>query len=304
MPTSACKSDRWHPIRTKLVKKALRIAGSQASDDQCVPGVQIFVREAPTRPASKIYSPGLGIILQGRKRIVMGNKVYRCDEAQMILTSAEFPVMAEVTEASPKRPYCAMLLKIDIEEVRELIAELDSQECRDLQPSHALATGPTSPELLSAFDRLLDLHGKPKDAAVLGRLIHREILYRLLTSQQGIRLREIASRGTSSDRIAQAMRWIQQNYKKQIRIEDLARMTGMGLSTFHHHFRAMSAISPLQYQKQLRLHEAKRLITHGDFDTTSVAMEVGYESTTQFIREYGRVFGMSPRRHARFLLET
>lgn len=288
---------KLHSIRTDLANRFIMSMGAQANDDPWMPGVQVFVRSAPTVPASSFYGPGLGIILQGRKCIELSTKTYRCDGSQTILTSTDLPVLTQVTEASPKKPYCAVFLKIDIEATRQLIVELEFQERRRLPLGRAMAAGPVTPELFSALDRLLELRGKPKDIPILGSLIHREILYRLLTSQQGVRLREIVSKGTQSNRTAQAMAWLRQNYKKSVRMETLASMVGMGLSTFHHHFQAMSAVSPLQYQKHLRLHEARRLMMSEFLDTTSAALEVGYESPTQFIREYARLFGQPPRRH-------
>jgi AraC-like DNA-binding protein len=288
--------------RAALASKFIMSAKAQGNDDPWPPGVQVFIRAAPTIPASRFYSPGLGIILQGSKRIELGNETYRCDGSQTILTSTDLPVLTQVTEASPKKPYCAVFLKIDIEAARELIVELELQG-QERQPlGCAMASGPVTPELFSALDRLLALRDKPKDVAILGSLIHREVLYRLLTSQQGGRLREIVSNGTQSNRTAQAMTWMRQNYKKSVRMEALASMAGMGLSTFHHHFRAMSAMSPLQYQKRLRLHEARRLMMSEFLDIASAALEVGYESPTQFIREYARLFGQPPRRHIQSLL--
>jgi len=302
MRFTSAESRKLHSTRTALASKFIMSAGAEGNDDPWLPGVQVFVRSAPTMPASRFYGPGLGIILQGRKCIELGNETYRCDGSQTILTSTDLPVLTQVTEASPKKPYCAVFLKIDIEAARQLIVELEL-EGRERQPlGRALASGPVTPELFSALDRLLELRDKPKDVAILGSLIHREILYRLLTSQQGVRLREIVSIGTRSNRTAQAMAWIRQNYKKSVRMEALASMAGMGLSTFHHHFQAMSAMSPLQYQKRLRLHEARRLMMSEFLDTTSAALEVGYESPTQFIREYARLFGQPPRRHIQSLL--
>ena len=298
----SAESRKLHSTRTALANRFIVSAGAEGNNDPWLPGVQVFVRSAPTFPASRFYGPGLGIILQGHKCIELGNETYRCDGSQTILTSTDLPVFSQVTEASPKKPYCAVFLKIDIEAARQLIVELELQELERLPLGRAMAAGPVTPELFSALDRLLDLRDKPKDVPILGNLIHREILYRLLTSQQGGRLREIVSTGTQSNRTAQAMAWIRKNYKKSVRMETLASMAGMGLSTFHHHFQAMTAMSPLQYQKRLRLHEARRLMMSEFLDTTSAALEVGYESPTQFIREYARLFGQPPKRHIQSLL--
>jgi len=167
-----------------------------------------------------------------------------------------------------------------------------------------MSTGPATPELLDAFNRLFELLSTPRDIPILGSLIQREILYRLLTSEQGARLREIVSSGSQSNLTAKAVAWLRQNYRKPLRVEELAGIVRMGVSTFHHHFRTMTSMSPLQYQKQLRLHEARRLMLTEFLDASSAALEVGYESATQFTREYSRLFGQPPMRDVRALRAT
>jgi AraC-like DNA-binding protein len=164
-----------------------------------------------------------------------------------------------------------------------------------------ISTGSATLELFDAFSRLLAIADKPKDIPILGPLIHREIMYRLLTGEQGARFREIASSGSQSHRTAQAVNWLRGNYAQPLRINELAKSVKMGVSTLHHQFRAMTSMSPLQYQKQLRLQEARKLMLTENYDAGSTALEVGYESATQFSREYRRFFGQPPMRYVRTL---
>ena len=281
-------------IRLELVRKLREYLGPQERKATAVPGLEVFSRSAPTPATSRLYAPSLGVILQGRKRIELGDEVYDIERSGSILTSIDLPVVAHVTEASVKTPYVAVLLKLDIEAAREIIVENDRQGPIGLRPGPAMATGPVTAELLSAFGRLFELVSTPRDIPILGGLIQREILYRVLTSEQGVRLREIVSSGSQSNHTAKAVAWLRQHFREPVCIQQLADIAGMGVSTFHHHFRAMTAMSPLQYQKRLRLHEARRLMLMQCLDAGSTALEVGYESATQFNREYRRLFGRPP----------
>jgi transcriptional regulator GlxA family with amidase domain len=160
----------------------------------------------------------------------------------------------------------------------------------------AMATGPTTPELLDSCCRLVDLLNTPKDIPVLSGLIQREIIYRILRGPEGARLRAIATLGDQSHRTAKATAWVRANYAKPLRVEDLAKIAGMGVSTLHRHFRELTAMSPLQYQKQLRLHSARERMLMDDIDAATAAFEVGYESASHFNREYNRLFGQPPKR--------
>jgi transcriptional regulator GlxA family with amidase domain len=164
-----------------------------------------------------------------------------------------------------------------------------------------MATGETTAELLDACCRLVDLLNTPQDIPYLGGLIQHEVIYRILRGRVGARLRAIATLGDQSQRTAKAISWVRANYAKPLRVEDLAKIAGMGVSTLHHHFRALTAMSPLQYQKQLRLRAARERMLIDGLDATSAAFEVGYESATQFNREYGRFFGQPPMRDIRTL---
>jgi len=188
--------------------------------------------------------------------------------------------------------------------VRELLARDEIHVAEAPADSPAMSIGKTTPEFLNACCRLLDLLDSPKDIPFLSGLIQREIIYRILRGPEGARLRAVATLGDQSHRTAKAVAWITTNYAKTLHVEELAQIAGMGVSTLHHHFRVLTAMSPLQYQKQLRLQSARSLMLNNGLDAASAAFEVGYESATQFSREYSRFFGQPPMRDVRSLLSA
>ncbi|HTU46151.1 MAG TPA: AraC family transcriptional regulator, partial [Bryobacteraceae bacterium] len=209
--------------------------------------------------------------------------------------------VSQIVEASEEVPCLAMSLKLEMPVVRELLSREEIHVAEAPSDSPAMATGETTAEFLSACCRLMDLLDSPKDIPFLSGLIQREIIYRILQGTEGTRLRAIATIGDQSHRTAKAIAWIKVNYAKPLRVEDLAQMAGMGVSTLHHHFRVLTAMSPLQYQKQLRLQAARGRMLMDGLDAASAAFEVGYESPSQFNREYSRFFGQPPMRNIRTL---
>jgi AraC-like DNA-binding protein len=247
------------------------------------------------------YQPGVTVIAQGRKRVELGQNIFIYDASRFLLTSVDLPVVSRVIEASEQLPCLALSLKFEMPMVRELLSREAIQMPEAPSDSPAMATGETTVEFLSACCRLLDLLDTPEDIPFLKGLIQREIIYRILRSAEGTRLRTIATLGEQSHRTAKAIAWIRANYAKPLRVEDLAEIAGMGVSTLHHHFRVLTAMSPLQYQKQLRLQAARGRMLMDGLDAASVAFEVGYESASQFNREYSRFFGQPPMRDIRTL---
>jgi AraC-like DNA-binding protein len=241
------------------------------------------------------YEPSLAIFVQGRKRVNMGGVTYLCDETTFLLTSVDVPVVSQIF-ASEEAPYFAIRLGLDMQMVREIINREELPEPATASQARGIAVGKITPELLSACSRLLDLLHTPEDIPFLSNTIQREIVYRLLRGPQGGRLRAIATSGDQSHRTVKAIAWLRANFKKPLRVEELAEMARMGTSTLHHHFRALTAMSPLQYQKQLRLHAARDRMLMDGLDAASAAFEVGYESASQFNREYKRFFGQPPMR--------
>jgi AraC-like DNA-binding protein len=201
-----------------------------------------------------------------------------------------------VTQASPEKPILALILKLQMPAVREILSQDEFLTPEACSGTRDMAIGKSTPELLIACMRLLDLLDAPLDIPFLGSLMQREIVYRLLRSSLGKHLRAIATLGDQSNRIAKAVAWLKENYAKPLRVEELAQVAQMSVSTFHHHFRVLTQMSPVQYQKRLRLHVARvRMMTEG-LDAASAAYEVGYESASQFNREYRRIFGQPPMR--------
>jgi AraC-like DNA-binding protein len=246
------------------------------------------------------YEPSVTVIAQGRKRVELGQKVFIYDSSRFLLTAVDLPVVSRVMEASEQTPCLALSLKLEMPVIRELLSreEIQAQAAAN---KPGMATGETTVEFLSACCRLVDLLDTPRDIPFLSGLIQREIIYRILRSAEGARLRAIATQGEQSHRTAKAIAWIRANYAKPLRVEDLAEIAGMGVSTLHHHFRMLTAMSPLQYQKQLRLQAARGRMLMDGLDAASAAFEVGYESASQFNREYSRLFGQPPMRDIRTL---
>jgi AraC-like DNA-binding protein len=292
--------DRARELRTELARKIAFFIGSAEKRITDVPGLMLTRRTAPTAPASSTFEPSLAVVAQGRKRATLGGTTFIFDPTRFLLTSLDLPVICNVIEASEAVPYLCFVLKLEMPVVRELLSreEIPAPEAAD---SPAMATGETTAELLDACCRLMDLLNTPQDIPFLSGLIQREIIYRILRGPEGARLRAIATLGDQSQRTAKAIAWVRANYAKPLRVEDLARIAGMGVSTLHHHFRGLTALSPLQYQKQLRLHAARERMLMDGLDAASAAFEVGYESASQFNREYSRFFGQPPLRDIRTL---
>ena len=247
------------------------------------------------------YEPSVTVIAQGRKRVELGRSTFIYDESRYLLPSVDLPIVSQVIEATEEVPCLAMSLRLEMPVVRELLSREEIQVAEAPCNSPAMATGETTLEFLSACCRLMDLLDNPKDIPFLSGLIQREIIYRILRGAEGTRLQAIATIGDQSHRTAKAVAWIRANYAKPLRVEDLAQIAGMGASTLHHHFRLLTAMSPLKYQKQLRLQAARGRMLVDGLDAASAAFEVGYESASQFNREYSRFFGQPPMRDIRTL---
>jgi AraC-like DNA-binding protein len=288
-------------LRKELANKIAFFIGSGERLSTDVPGLLLSRRTAPTAPTSATYEPSLAVVAQGRKQADLGGTMFIFDESRYLLTSLDLPVICNVIEASEEVPYLCFVLKLEMPVVRELLTREEIQTPALPPQTPAMATGETTAELLDACCRLVDLLETPQDIPFLSGLIQHEIIYRILRGPEGARLRAIATLGDQSHRTAKAIAWVRTNYAQPLRVEDLAKIAGMGVSTLHHHFRALTAMSPLQYQKQLRLHAARERMLMDGLDAASVAFEVGYESASQFNREYRRFFGQPPMRDIRTL---
>ena len=241
-----------------------------------------------------MYVPALCIVVQGAKEVVVGGEAYRYDAARSLLVSVDLPASTRVVEASPERPCLAIRISLDLTVVGELLADGTAAPPPG-PPARGLAVTPVEPPLLDAVARLVALLDSPQDIGPLAPLVLREITYRVLAGPQGSRLRQIASAGAPAQRIALAIRWLKDHFAEPLRVESLARRVGMSPSAFHLHFKGVTALSPLQYQKRLRLQEARLLMLGEGLDAAGAAFRVGYESPSQFSREYRRMFGAPPR---------
>ena len=261
-----------------------------------VPGLSLFRRDEPTQPTSAMYEPSICLTTQGAKRVLLGDDTYVYDQHHFLITSVDLPTVVQILKASREKPFLGLILKLDQREISQLMVDSNLPPPRPQQSSRGMATGEVTLPLLTAFQRLIDLLTEPRDIPILAPIIQREIIYRLLVGDQGARLRQMASAGSQSQQIARAIDWLKGNFTKPLRIDGLAAQVNMSTSTFHHHFRSVTAMSPLQYQKWLRLNEARRLMLTENQDATTAAFQVGYESPSQFSREYGRWFGAPPLR--------
>ena len=290
------QASRLVELRTELIGKITKHVAGADEKRTAIPTLSLYRRTAPTPCNPATYEPSLSVFLQGRKRINLGGTTYLCDESTFLLTSVDVPVVSQIVAASEQVPLLSMRLALEMPVVREIISREDFPEPAVSSQARGIAVGKTTPELLSACSRLMDLLDTPEDIRFLSETIQREIIYRLLRGPQGERLRAIATFGDQSHRTAKAIAWLRSNFDKPLRVEELADVARMGTSTFHHHFRALTAMSPLQYQKQLRLHAARDRMLNDGLDAASAAFEVGYESASQFSREYRRFFGQPPMR--------
>jgi AraC-like DNA-binding protein len=261
-----------------------------------IPGLRLYRRSKPSPCVSAAYQPSLVVFAQGQKRINVGKTIHLCDGSNFLLTSVDLPVVSQVVRATKEEPILGLVLHLEMTLVREILSQHEFHFSGDSGDARAMAVGTSSLELLDACIRLIRLLGQPQDIPFLAPLIQREIIFRLLRSPQGKHLRAIATLGEQTHRTAKAVEWLRTNYAKPLRVEELAQMARMGVSTLHHQFRSLTAMSPLQYQKQLRLHVARERMLNQGLDAASAAFEVGYESASQFNREYSRFFGQPPMR--------
>jgi AraC-like DNA-binding protein len=233
---------------------------------------------------------------QGRKRLFLGEDTYVYDAHRFLITSVDLLVVAQIVEASSEKPYLGLTMELDLRMIAQLLLDNDMPSSRPTKDRLGIAVSEVSIPLLDAFNRLLDLLAHPDDIPALAPLIQQEIFYRLLMGEQGPRLRQITSIGNHGYRIARAIDWLKDNFSKPVKVENLAGKAGLSVSAFHSHFRSMTAMSLLQFQKKMCLNEARRLMMAEHFDASRAAFEVGYESPSQFSREYSRLFGAPPLR--------
>lgn len=266
-----------------------------------VPRLAIMKGDNPTGMLPAVYQPMLCLVLQGSKCVVIGDQAMHYDRASYFVSSVEVPASGQIVDASPDVPYLALSLTLDVAAIAEILLDMpdDPPACSGA----CFGISPVTQDLAEAWLRLARLIERPQDVRVLGPLAEREILYRLLQGPQGAVIRQLARPESRLGHVRGAIGHIRSHFDEPLRVEELARVAGMSVSVFHRHFKEVTAMSPIQYQKSIRLHEARRRLLAEAGDTARVAFSVGYESVTQFSREYARQFGASPARDAGRLRE-
>lgn len=285
-----------------LIERVCRFADARGAGDSAfqteIDGFAVVRGRSPTAFDASLYSPLLCLILQGSKESYVGDEHITFEAGHAVIASLDVPSIARVTDASVERPYVALALAIDLGIIRELFAELcpdGAANCR----ARPVACGQADEALVEAMGRLFDLVERPLERRVLAPLIVREIHFRLMLADHGGMLRRLSERDSHASRIERALARIRRDFAKPVKVAELAELASMSLSTFHEHFKALTSTSPLQYQKAIRLLEARRRLSTGTDTVSTVAFEVGYESPTQFSREYSRKFGVPPREDRR-----
>lgn len=261
-----------------------------------IPRVAMVQGPIPEHQLAAVYDPMINLILQGSKTMTVGDRTFRYDPATYFVMSIDLPAVGAVHPAADGSPYRAVSLLLEPQRIAALLADLPSPPMSS-SPG-GMAVGEVTPELLDAWTRLLRLMESPQDIPALAPAYEREILYRVLTGRMGWMLRDIATPDTTLARVNQAIQWLRAHYREPVSIQELADRAAMSVSAFHRRFKAVTALSPLQFQKRIRLLQARMLLVSGAGNATSVAFDVGYESATQFSREYTRFFGAPPARDA------
>ncbi|BAZ14107.1 AraC family transcriptional regulator [Calothrix sp. NIES-4071] len=283
-----------------------RIAQAIHSDGTIEPlkGLHLNRSSKQKEPCHAVSVPAFCVIVQGSKEVLLGNDRYQYDPAHYLLATAELPVISQILEASQAQPYLSLRLDLDPTLVGSVMVEAGYSSPQSRANVKAIDVSPLNGLLLDAVVRLVRLLDTPSEARLLMPLVTREIIYRLLIGEQGSRLCHIAALGGHTHHIALAIERLRKDFKEPIKIESIARELRMSVSGFHHHFKSVTALSPLQFQKQLRLQEARRLMLGENLDATSAAYRVGYDDASHFNREYKRLFGAPPMRDVERLRET
>lgn len=262
-----------------------------------IPGLQAIRATTPSTLNYDIYRPLVCLVLQGRKEVALGTEIFSLSAGNSLLITADLPTLSRITQASPGAPYLALALELDLDIIDQLVRQMPTQPSSfRLTP---IQSDPTEAETADAALRLMRLLDRPEALPILSPPIIREIHYWLLTGRHGAAIQRLGRPGSHAHRIARTVALLRTEYARPLPIDHLAATAGMSPSSFHHHFRQTTSLSPLQFQKHLRLIEARRLMRSEGFNASSAAYAVGYESVSQFTREYGRLFGLPPAQDSR-----
>lgn len=279
-----------------LIRAASKVAQSDGDYETAIPGLWVYRRSTPTEPMPCIYGLGLGITAQGSKRVLLSDEVIDYGVGQSLITSLDLPVVAQVRRASLSEPYIGIRLDLDARSIAEVAARMPSSKTNIAAATRAVSVAVLEEGEVDAMTRLISLLGEPHLIESLAPLIRQEIVVRLLNGTHGAVLRQLIAAGAPGEQFSHLMGWLKDHYTEVVSIDELAVMAHMSPSTFRQHFRTLTGTSPLQYLKQLRLQEAKQIMLNEDLDAAMAAMRVGYESASQFSREYSRLFGAPPYR--------
>ncbi|MBE4515670.1 AraC family transcriptional regulator [Vibrio parahaemolyticus] len=288
----------------KLAKLIERWTGDANQYDTPISGLRFSRWTTPTPPTSYTHNPSICLIAQGRKRVLLGEESFIYDANHFLISSVDLPIIANIIEASEEQPYLGLIMELDLTEISQLIVDSELAFTQSKEAQKGIAVGELSESLLDAFVRLAELLDEGQNIKILAPIIKREIFYRLLMSEQGTRLHQIVTAGSHSHQIAKAIDWLKNNFVKPLSVGDLASYTGMSKSSFYTHFRSITSMTPLQFQKKLRLSEARRLMLTENLDAMAATFKVGYESPSQFSREYSRLFGAPPSKDIKSLREN
>ncbi|MEI9409531.1 AraC family transcriptional regulator [Mesorhizobium salmacidum] len=277
----------------ELRSLAIRHAGAQHPG---MPRLSVHSIAEPTEMTALVYDPMAFIVLQGAKRTIIGDKVFEYGPGQTMVVAAEITAMGQILEASVDSPFLAINLNLDPAVITNVVLYLSQTPELQMQPGFGFSMA--NSELIGAWQRLLEMYERPKEIPVMGLHLEHELMFRLMLGPHAEMLRQIAGVDSRLSHIRQAMAWIREHYTEHLSVEDMAAVAGMSESVFHRRFKAVTALSPLQYQKHIRLQEARRRLVARQGDAASAGFAVGYKSTSQFSREYRRLFGEPPRRDA------
>jgi AraC-like DNA-binding protein len=258
-----------------------------------IPGLRLHGATAPNPRINTIYRPSLCLVAQGRKQVLLNDRVFAYDPSQYLIVTVDLPVTGCIVHAGPQRPYLGLGLDLDPALIADLLLALPADET-DSRPAPGLAVSRLDDDLLDAMARLLQLLDRPADVAVMAPIIKREIHYRLLRGDQGAVIRSLATADSRLSRLGRVIEWIRAHYDEAVSIDELADKANMSATSFHRHFKAVTLMSPLQYRAQIRLQEARRLLLAKPRDVAAIGFQVGYDSPSQFSREYRRMFGLPP----------
>ena len=278
-----------------ILQRPLRIIPHNQTYHSPIKGLVIHHSDHPFQYENVIQEPSICIVINGEREVRLGNQYFLFDPRHFMFCPVDIPMCGKIVKATPDEPFVVLSMKIDLQVVNHILFEQATLPFANHEINlPAFTQWHLERELEHAFARLLLLHENPEDIAFLAPLIQQEIYYRLLKGEQGGKLKQMVSFGSNTQKIAKATQYLQAHFRETVRIETLAELCGMSLSGFHHHFKETTTLSPLQYQKSLRLMEAKRLIYQEHNAIAKAAFQVGYESPSQFSREYKRYFGIAP----------